>query len=101
MTLDLQQERQQAHAYLDQLSAAQLTAVRTLLKSMIDPVAQAIAQAPMDDESFTEEDRQAVAEADQWRKHNNPIPLETVLADFGLNMSDWERMSKTATEEGG
>lgn len=31
MALDLAQERQPAHAYLDQLPAAQLTALRTLL----------------------------------------------------------------------
>lgn len=99
MALDLSQERQQAHLYLDQLSAAQLTAVRTLLESMVDPVAQAIAHAPVDDEPFTEEDRQAVAEAEEWRKHNQPIPLETVLADFGLTMSDWDDMGQTPLPE--
>lgn len=90
--------RQHVHALIDQLPAAQLSAVHTLLESMVDPVAQAIAHAPADDEPFTEEDRQAVAEAEQWRKHNEPIPLETVLADFGLNMGDWEQMAKTPEE---
>ena len=102
MALDLLEERQQAHAYLDQLSAVQLTAIRALLESMVDPVAQAIAHALMDDEPFTEEDRRAIAEADEWRKGNELIPLETMLADFGLTMSDWERMGKTPlTEERG
>jgi hypothetical protein len=102
MALDLLQERQQAHAYLDQLPAAQLTAIRTLLESMVDPVAQAIAHAPVDDEPFTEEDRQSVAEAQEWLKHNKPVPLETVLADLGLTISDWEQMGKTpASEERG
>jgi hypothetical protein len=101
MALDLAQERQQAHAYLDQLPAAQLSAVRSLLESMIDPVAHAIAHAPVDDEPFTEEDRQAIAEAEEWRKHHEPIPLETVLADFGLTLSDWEQMAKTPPEERG
>ncbi|MGA2119352.1 MAG: hypothetical protein ABSH56_31965 [Bryobacteraceae bacterium] len=31
---------------------------------------------------------------DEWRKHNDPIPLEAVLADFGLNMDDWEKMGQ-------
>ena len=93
--------RQHVHALVDQLPPAQLAAVEGLLCVMVDPVAQAIAHAPVDDELFTEEDRQAVAEAEQWRKHNEPIPLETVLADFGLNMSDWERMGKTPPKERG
>jgi hypothetical protein len=38
----------------------------------------------------------AVAEADEWRKHNDPIPLEAVLADFGLDMADWDKMGQTS-----
>jgi hypothetical protein len=30
------------------------------------------------------EDRQAVAEADEWSASNQPIELESVLADLGL-----------------
>ena len=44
---------------------------------------------------FTEADRQAIAEADEWNKHNQPIPLKSVLADFDLTMSDWEAMGRT------
>ncbi len=35
----------------------------------------------------------ALAEADEWSKNNVPIPHEQVLADFGLSMADWEKMS--------
>lgn len=52
-----------------------------------------MALAPIDDEPFTEEDRQAIAEADEWNKHNAPIPMEEVLADFSLTMGDWEAMA--------
>jgi hypothetical protein len=62
---------------------------------MIDPFSRKLALAPIDDEPFTDEDRQAVAEAHEWRKHNEPIPLENVLADLGLTMDDWETMSRT------
>jgi hypothetical protein len=58
-----------------------------------------LALAPVDDEPFTEEDRAAVAEADEWLKHNDPIPLESVLADFGLTMAGWETMGKTPIPE--
>jgi hypothetical protein len=35
------------------------------------------------------EDRQAVAEADEWSASNQPIELESVLADLGLTVTDW------------
>ncbi len=35
----------------------------------------------------------AIAEADGWLKHNDPIPHEKVLAEFGLSVADWEKMS--------
>jgi hypothetical protein len=84
------------HALVDQLAPIQLTALETLLRSMVDPLSRKLALAPIDDEPFTEEDRQSVAEADEWLKHNKPIPLEEVLAGFGLTAEDWERMGKTA-----
>ena len=99
MVMSTTETRQKVHSLVDQLPAAQLTAVRSLLESMVDPVVQAIAQAPMDDEPFTEEDRRAVDEADEWCKNNQPIPLEAVLADFGLSMDDWEQMGKTPLPE--
>ena len=49
---DLSQERQQAHAFLDQLPAAQFTAVRRLLERMVDPLSAALANAPLDDEEI-------------------------------------------------
>ena len=91
--------RQHVHALIDQLPPVQLAAVEVLLQSMLDPFFRKLALAPIDDEPFTEEDRQAVAEADEWSKHNAPIPMEEVLADFGLNMSDWETMAKTPLDE--
>ena len=77
--------RNHVHALIDQLPPVQLAALETILQSMLDP---------FDDEPYTEEDRLAVAEADEWRKHNDPIPLDNVLADFALTMADWETMSK-------
>jgi hypothetical protein len=87
--------RHHIHALVDQLPPVQLAAVETLLQSMLDPLSRKLALAPVDDEPFTEEDRQAVAEADEWRKRNEPIPLEEVLSDFGLTMADWDAMGKT------
>src|SRR5580704_6697893 len=87
--------RSHVHELVDQLPAAQLDALEIILKPMLDPLSRKLALAPADDEPFTDEDRQAVAEAEAWLDHNEPIPLESVLADLGLTMDDWERMGKT------
>lgn len=99
MALDSLNTREQAHALLDLLPPVQLAAVETLLQSMVDPLSRRLAAAEIDDEPFTEEDRQAIAKADEWSKNNRPIPLEEILADFGLTMADWQTMVKTPLEE--
>jgi hypothetical protein len=85
----IKEEKQHAHELVERLDASQLpTAVRFMEFMLLDPVARAIATAPIDDEPVTEAERQAVAEADEWLKHNKPIPFEDVLADFGLTVED-------------
>ncbi len=91
--------RHHVHNLVDQLPPAQLAAVETLLKSMLDPLSLRLALAPIDDEPLTEEDRQAIAEANEWCKHNKPMPMEAVLADLGITMADWEDMAKTPLDE--
>jgi hypothetical protein len=95
MAFDLIHERQQTHAYLDRLPPEQLSAVRGLLETMLDPVSRAIAYAPVEDEEIGAVEKHAVAEAHEWLKHNKPIPHEEVLAEFGLTMDDFERMGRT------
>ena len=94
-----EQERQQAHAYLDRLPPAQLSAIRSLLETILDPVSRALANAPFEDEKISEEEERSVAAAREWLKHNNGIPIEEVLADFGLTLADFERMAATALPE--
>ncbi|MEP7362393.1 MAG: hypothetical protein ABI972_03990 [Acidobacteriota bacterium] len=84
MAIDPQQERQQAHALLDLLPPAKLGAVRSLLEAMIDE----------DGDTLSPAEAKAIAEADEWSKHNAPIPHEQVLAEFGLTMADWEKTSR-------
>ena len=42
---------------------------------------------------LSDAERAAIAEADLWLPHNQPIPHEQVLAEFGLTMADWEKMA--------
>jgi len=76
-------EKQQAHQLLDQLDAGQFAAVLHLLQVMIDPVARAIADAPVDEEPLTTEEIKALDESREWLERNEGIPHEQVLAEFG------------------
>jgi len=85
---DLSQERQQAHAFLDQLPAAQFTAVRRLLESMVDPLSAALANAPLDDEEITEEEAESIRRSREWFKHHEGTPFKDVVAELGFTMED-------------
>ena len=90
MAHDSGTEKQQAHELIERLAPSQVSAVVGLLQAMLDPVARAIADAPLDDEPVTEEDRQAVARSEAWfeDRGGKGIPMDEVLADFGLTMKD-------------
>jgi hypothetical protein len=84
-------DRQHAHQLLDQLGPGQFAAVVHLLETMVSP--------DEDRDTLTDAERNAVTEADEWLKHNQPIPHEEVLAEFGLTMSDWEKMGQEPLPE--
>jgi hypothetical protein len=72
-------DRQEAHDLVDQMTPEQIRAAIPFLRSMLPK--------PIEDEEISEAEKKAVAEADEWLKHNKPIPFEDVLADFGLTLS--------------
>lgn len=86
MSADQANPKRQLHELIERLAPSQLAAVRDLLQVMLDPVSRAIANAPLDDEPETQEERQAVAKSKEWfEKHGGQgIPHEEVLAEFGL-----------------
>ena len=73
-------EKQELHDLVDLMTQEQLRAAIPLLRSMLPK--------PVEDEEIGEAEKAAVAEADEWLKHNKPIPFEDVLADFGLTVED-------------
>ena len=83
-------DKQQAHELIERLAPSQLSAVVGLLQAMLDPVARAIANAPVDDEPVTEEERKAVARSEAWfkKRGGKGIPMEEVMAEFGLTPED-------------
>ncbi len=84
-------DRQHAHRLLDELGPGQLAAVVHLLETMLAPVE--------DGDTLSNAERKAVAEADEWLRHNQSIPHEEVLELFGLTMADWEKMSQEPVPE--
>lgn len=75
-----------AHELLGHLGPNKLAAVVQLMEVMIHD--------DEDSDTLSPAEAKAIAEADEWSKHNAPIPHEQVLAEFGLSMTDWEKMSR-------
>ena len=88
-------EKRQVHELVDRLAPSQLAAVRNLLEVMLDPVARAIANAPLDDEPETEAERRSVGESKVWFKQNpKGIPHEQILADLEVTPDDLKNLKE-------
>jgi hypothetical protein len=79
-------DKQHAVELLERLGPGQLAAVVHLLETMVSH--------EEDGDSLSPAEAKAIAEADEWSKHYEPIPHEQVLAEFGLTMGDWEKISR-------
>ena len=95
MGTEATQERRQAHVLLDLLPDDKLNAVVHLLQVMNDPVARAIAQAPVDEEPLTVEEIKALNESCEWSKHHPGIPHQQVLAELGITQEEIDRDKPT------
>ena len=86
MPTDTAFEKQQVHELIDCLAPSQVSAVHGLLVAMLDPVARAVANAEADDEPVTDEDRHRVRDGEAWfvERGGKGVPMEEVLAEFGL-----------------
>jgi hypothetical protein len=58
-------------------------------------VSRKLAQAPIDDEPETEEERRAVERSKEWLRHRGGkgIPHTEILQDFGLTTEDFHHMA--------
>jgi hypothetical protein len=77
------ESRQHVHELIDRLDPGQLAAVGHLLEVMIHE----------DDEEMTEEDRAAIQAGLASLDKNGGIPMEEILADFGLTAAEFEEMA--------
>jgi hypothetical protein len=84
MEPDFTQERKQAHALLDMLPAEKLSAVRSLLEVMVEPLERSLALAPVEDEEITPETAAALDEARASLARGEGISHEEIMREFGL-----------------
>jgi hypothetical protein len=89
MESDLAQDRQHAHHLLDQLGPSQFAAVAHLLETMV---------SEEEDDELTEADRVAIQSGLESLEKNGGIPMEDILADFGLTMADFEKMGAASED---
>jgi len=79
-------DKRHAHELIERLAPGQLDAVVHLLETMVPP--------EEDSDTLSPAEHKAIAEADEWLLHNQPIPNEEVLAELGLTAADWEKMAR-------
>jgi hypothetical protein len=79
--------REHVHELIERLPPAKLPAIAGLLEAMLDTPST----AHVDDEPITDEDRRRVREGEVWfaQRGGKGIPMEEVLADFGLTLEDF------------
>ncbi len=78
--------RQYAHQLIDRMPETQLSGLIQFLETIVDPVATALRNAPIDDEPETDEEKAAVAEAKAWLQNNGGkgIPHAEAMRRLGL-----------------
>jgi hypothetical protein len=69
-----------------------------LLQAILDPVARATANGVVDDEPVTDEDRRRFHAGRTWlaQRGGKGIPMEQILAEFGLKPEDFPVASENA-----
>jgi hypothetical protein len=85
-------EAQQALALLDRMDPARRSAALRFMEFLLlEPASSAAAAAPPDDELVTEEDRRRLRNGHDWfeGRGGKGIPMEEVLAEFGLKVEDF------------
>jgi hypothetical protein len=77
--------RQHIHELIDEVPEAQLTAIASVLESILD----------LDDEPLTDEERRAVAASREYfAKGGEGTPFEQVVAECGFTMDEVRAASR-------
>lgn len=82
MEMNLNQERQEAHALLDMLPSAKLNAVRSLLEVMVEPLARSLALAQTEDDEITPDTSAALERARASLARGEGVRHEDILREL-------------------
>ena len=88
----LAEDKQHVHELIERLEPGQLpTAARFIEFLLLNPAQRSAVIASPDDEPVTAEEAAAIRRSEAWFEQNGGkgIPMEEVLADFGLTMDDF------------
>ncbi len=79
--------RQHAHQLIDRMPETQLSGLVQFLETIVDPVAVALRNAPIDDELETDDEKAVVTEARNWLQKNGGkgIPHAEAMLRLGLD----------------
>jgi len=85
--------KEHAHELIERMAPSQVSAVVGLLESMLDPVSRAIANAPVDDEPESDEERRAVSASKAWiaQHPGEGISHEEIVAELGPSEKNRKR----------
>jgi len=83
----MNETRELAHELIDRLPETQLSGLVQFLETIVDPVAHALRNAPLDDEPETDDEKTAVSEARVWLQNNGGkgIPHSEAMRRLGLD----------------
>jgi hypothetical protein len=84
MGTDVTQERRQAHALLDMLPEEKVTAVRSLLEVMVEPLARSLASNSVEEEEVSSETAIALDRSRASLARGEGVSHEDILREFGL-----------------
>ena len=79
--------RKELHEEIDRMATRDLPGLKEFLATYPDSLCAKLRNVPYDDEPLTDEDRQAMEEAEEWLEQNGGkgIPHDQVMRELGLD----------------
>ena len=83
---DANSMREELRLLVDHIPSSDVPTALKILRSLVDPVALALLNAPPDDEPMSEHERAQLAAAEERERRGDLlIPHKEILREFGLN----------------
>ena len=79
--------RKKLHQEIDRMATRELPGLKEFLTTFPDSLCAKLRNTPYDDEPLTDEDRQAMKEAEEWLEQNGGegMPHDQMMRELGLD----------------